>query len=549
MKFYTLKLKSMGVMMKLKFEKVTLKTRIIIFSFSLVLLAVILVGAVLTQRVARVLEDEIGIRALAIARTLCQMDDMKNNIENINGWQIIQPVAEKTRLATGVEYIVAVNLKGIRQSHPIAERVGTQYTGEDLESALKGEEVITRTLGPQGSSIRALVPIKVEEGTRIAGAVVVGIATPGQAALLKAVQVELYSSMLALIILGLIGSMALANRVKKALFNMEPVEIATLLEERTAILQAMGEGIIAIDKNNKITVANKAAIKILGLREDALGKNIKDILPISHLPRIVETGKSEYNQERVINSTIIITNRVPIWVNGAIAGAVATFRDRTEVHRLAEELTGVKSFIEALRVQNHEHANRLHTIAGLIQLQKYNEVNEYIFNITEEQQLLAGILGKNIKDYSISGLLMGKYSRAKELGIEMIIESTSSLDKLPQGLASSTMVLIIGNLLENAMDSLKGWGGKKQIFFSIKECNDNLTIKVKDTGPGIPGDNKEKIFDWGFSTRGEISRGIGLYLVKGHVLNAGGSIELDNQKGENTFLVSFPIKNAGSVQP
>ncbi len=51
-----------------------------------------------------------------------------------------------------------------------------------------------------------------------------------------------------------------------------------------------------------------------------------------------------------------------------LLGAVAMFKDRTEVKKLAEELTGVKAFVQALRVQTHEHKNKLHTIAGLLQL-------------------------------------------------------------------------------------------------------------------------------------------------------------------------------------
>ncbi len=55
---------------------------------------------------------------------------------------------------------------------------------------------------------------------------------------------------------------------------------------------------------------------------------------------------------------------------------------------MAEELTGVRAFIEALRVQNHEYMNKLHTIAGLIQLGKTSEALAYVFEEKEEQESL-----------------------------------------------------------------------------------------------------------------------------------------------------------------
>lgn len=514
-----------------------------LLSFSSILLALIVSGVAVVNKVSIIMEEEIGNRALSIGRTLAQMEVIQRNVGKPGGWGEIQPIAEKTRLATGVEYIVVVDMKGYRYSHPLADRIGKPFSGEDLAPALRDKEYITKTSGVMGPAVRALVPVKTDEGHRQVGVVVVGVLTPTIKTILQAIKIEMYSSLGIGLIVGLLGSLFLANKIKKAMLGMEPQEIARILEERTSILQALGEGIIAIDGNNSIIVANEAARRILGVGDDIIGKPITEILPESYLTRVLQTGVPELNQERVINNTVIISNRIPIRVKDRVVGAVATFRDRTEVHRLAEELTGVKAFVEALRVQNHEHMNRLHTIAGLIQLKKYQQVMDFVFEVTEEDRQVTGLITKRIADYNIAGLLLGKYGRAKELQVELKIDRKICLSRIPLRLDSNAMVVIIGNLLENALEAVRNMPDNRRIIeFSLREQGQKMIISVEDSGPGIPEKNHEQIFQQGYSTKGDQSRGIGLYLVKRHVETGGGMITVASEEGKGTAItVEIPF--------
>jgi len=519
-----------------------LSTKIIILSFCSVLLVILVGGSVMVNKIATIMEDEMGKRALAIARTMAQTPLIQENVQNSQGWLKIQPIAEKTRVATGAEYIVVVNMDGTRYSHPVADRIGKHFSGEDIFPSLSDQESVSSAKGVLGPSVRAFVPIKADEGTRQVGVVVVGILTPTFSGIYKSIRFEVYSVLFLCSVLGFLGSIFLAGRIKEAMFKMEPAEIARLLEERIAIFQALGEGIIAIDSEYKITVANEAARKILGTTDRLVGKSIRDVLENSNLPRVLENGEPEFNQEMVTNNTVIISNRIPVRVKGQVVGAVATFRDRTEIHRLAEELTGVKAFVEALRVQNHEHLNRLHTIAGLIQLKKYHDVMDYVFNITEEQKNITSFLTRRIKDNSLAGLILGKYGRAKEIRADMIIDNSSSLARLPDKVDSNALVVIIGNILENAIEALKGCESfPKKIYFSVSDKGGGLKITVEDSGPGIPEQIRERIFDNGFSTKGEDGHGLGLYIVKEHVMAAGGSICVDSSPGQGTrFTITIP---------
>ncbi|WP_211229902.1 ATP-binding protein [Desulfovirgula thermocuniculi] len=518
-----------------------LRTKLALLSFASVLLAVLAAVILIAVKVSYLLEEEMGMRALAIARTLAQLEAIQNNVGHPGGFQVIQPIAEKTRAATGVAYIVVVDMEGVRYSHPSAERIGGKFADPDLEPAFAGREYVSRTTGVMGPAVRAFSPIKVDEGTRQVGVVVVGIITPTLAEIFRAIQSHFYPSLALGLLAGLAGALFLASRIKGAMFSLEPEEIARMLEERTAMLQAMGEGILAIDRDQRITLINEEAKRLLGTGEEVVGRSIREVLPDSFLPRVLETGQPEFNQERVINNVVLIVNRVPVRVKGQIVGALASFRDRTEVHRLAEELTGVKSFVEALRVQNHEYLNRLHTIAGLIQLGRTQEALDFIFAVTEEQEELTRLLTRNICNYSIAGLLLGKYTRAKELKVQLHIDRATRLTRLPPRMDASTLGVVVGNLLENALEAAREAGpDRRRVEFRMWEEDGAVQILVRDWGKGIPAALQERVFEQGFSTKG-MGRGIGLYLVKKHVETAGGRIFLDSREGEGTaVLVCIP---------
>lgn len=126
------------------------------------------------------------------------------------------------------------------------------------------------------------------------------------------------------------------------------------------ILQSTSDGMIAIDVQGNVTMMNKQAEVMTGMREDdVLGIHVRDILPTSRLPRVLETGEGEYHQRQTLNKNRkIITTRVPIVDGHTITGALAVFKDVTDIMAMAEEVTNLKSIrtmLEAI-IQSSEDA-------------------------------------------------------------------------------------------------------------------------------------------------------------------------------------------------
>jgi sensor histidine kinase regulating citrate/malate metabolism len=521
--------------------KLKLRTKIILLFILIILILLILIGLLLNNYLTKIETEQLADNVMNVAQVVAKIPEIYMNIGIVGGMKIIQPLVEDIRFNTNTAYIVIMGMDGIRYSNPDRDNLGEPFIGEDhLKVLEKGESYISQSDGTLGSSVRAFAPIY--RGNNQVGAVAVGIL---KEEINKRINDILWAVNIVLIFggfLGVVGSILLANDIKKSIYDLEPEEIAKLIQDRNAILNSVKEAIIAIDRENKITFFNKVAREIIGVEGDLKNKNILEIIPNSKIPRVIETGESEFNKEQLINNTVILTNRVPIKIDDQVVGAVASFNKKNVVQKLAEELTGVKKLYEALRSQNHEFMNKLHTILGLIQIEEYETAERLISKVTFNKQEFTTFVMKNIKVEEIAGLLLGKYDHASELKVDFKIERDSHLNKIESPMLKESLIIIIGNLIENSLEGFAKNQKNKKINFAVYDKNKEIEIMVEDNGSGIPKDIQQKVFKRGFSTKSE-SSGIGLDLIKSKIEFLGGEINLNSEADKGTKFTIVINKN------
>ncbi len=517
-----------------------LQTQIVLLVISVVIFSVSVLAFFAIRTISLNIEDMNGDKVLALAKVVSEMPEIKAAFSQPDPAKTIQPLAERIRQQSKVQFVVILNMHGYRYSHPRPDLVGKHFTGGDEGPALRGQTYLSRAVGISGPSLRAFVPIRASDGAQL-GVAVVGMFRQGLTESIAEVRNPLYLATLISLLVGVVGAVMLAKNVKRTIFGLEPIEIATLLEEREAIFHSVREGIVAINKDKQITLLNDAGKRLLGIAEDVVGKPVSEAVPNTRLPEVLETGKAQYDQEQVFNETIVLTNRVPIIVRGKVVGAVATFRDKTEVKRLAEELTGVKKFVEGLRAQTHEFMNKLHTISGLIQLGAHEEATAFISDMVRNKQNIVGFLMKRVKDPATAGLLLGRISQAEERGVEVIVDPRTSLGPLPKHFDGSSLVMVLGNLMENAVEAVQKLPReRRRVAVSLRETPDKIRIRVSDMGDGIPPEIIDRVFERGFTTK-QGNFGIGLALVKQRTNLVGGDVRVRSvpRKG-TTFVVTIP---------
>ncbi len=489
-------------------------------------------------------KEQIGMRALTVAESVALIPEIRKAFFTDKPWETIQPIVEEIRKKTGAEFIVVGNKDGIRYSHPVPKRIGKEMVGGDNGPVLKGQSIISEAVGSLGPSLRGKVPIFDDQG-QVIGIVSVGFMLEDIYQINIQYRNKIILLVLAMILVGVVGAIFITNRLKKAILGLEPKQIVSLYQENKAILESVREGIIAVNTAGTVTMANHTAVQILGFPEgaDITGRHIYDVLPGSRLLDVVQLGQSEFDQEMLIAENEVVVNRIPIFDHhNQVIGAVGSFRNKSELYHLTQELSQVKRYAEALRSQTHEFSNKLHMISGLIQLEHYQEALEIIQTEANVHQNFIHFIMKEIPDPMIGGLLIGKFNRARELKVELEIMQDSSFRDIPTAIDRGPLITILGNLIDNAMEAVLATGNiEKAVKIFFTDISDDLIIEVEDNGIGIPESLDGKIFELGFSTKEKSSRGFGLPLAKQAIEQLNGYITFEqNQGGGTIFTVVIP---------
>lgn len=339
---------------------------------------------------------------------------------------------------------------------------------------------------------------------------------------------------------GFIGANLLARNIKQSIFGMEPKEIASLLNQRTTILESTFEGIIALDQNGLITLMNQEAHRLLPSMTPKTGLPAEQFFHNLDLNELLATGRAIYNQQQVIDESIVVYNCVPIQHHQQILGAVITLRDLTEFKKVAEELMEVKSYTQALRSQSHEFMNKLQSISGLIQLGRHETALSLLHETAATHQEIISFLSKSFSTSAVSGILLGKFNRARELNIDFNIDRSSYIPK-NTNIPDHELVSIVGNLIENSFEALKTSSiPNKTVVVRIRPTGKNLKVIIADNGPGILPEIKQSIFKRGVTSKKGINKGIGLSLIKQYVDNLHGKINFRSGKF-TIFIVTIPF--------
>jgi two-component system, CitB family, sensor kinase len=327
---------------------------------------------------------------------------------------------------------------------------------------------------------------------------------------------------------------------------LELHEFATLLQEREAMLHGIREGVLGLDEDGRVTVVNDEARRLLRLGTTALGRPLAELIAAGRL-RDVLTGAVGGPDETVLTDEYCLAvNRMPVRLQGRELGAVVTVRDRTELVGVLRELDNVRGLTDALRAQQHEFANRIHTLAGLIELGDQAQARAFIEEVSARQGEEARSIRERVGNPLVAALVLAKETVAAERGVRLCLSADSVLGEAAD--RSQALLTVLGNLLDNAIDAA-GAGGCVDLWLADDE--EGITVRVSDSGPGIPADATAEVFQDGYTTkqpRGELRRGLGLALVQRIVTQAGGTVRLRPGPGA-VFTVRLPAALAEAPVP
>ena len=198
------------------------------------------------------------------------------------------------------------------------------------------------------------------------------------------------------------------------------------------ILDSTHDGMIAVDEKGVVILFNKSAERITGLKAGGiLGRKAVDVVPNTRLHLVLARGEAELNQQQTIGQTAIITNRVPLRNDkGGVVGAVAVFRDITEITALTEQVSD---------------------------LWKARNLLEAVIDATEDAISVADEQGNNI-------IVNSAYTKITGLPKEAVLNKPVTID-IAEGESMHLQILRTGRPVRNVR--MKVGPAKKEVIVNV----------------------------------------------------------------------------------
>ncbi len=519
--------------------KGSLARQLLVLQLLIVLVLLAAVAAVSISQARDDFRDTEGRRMLGIAESVAANPSTRKILARPAQHRTLAPLAEAARALSGAEYVAIA-----RPDLTVLASQDPDHLGKPLPL---GESTVTEGrfwVGVIGDTVVAHVPVIHVKRHTVMGYVAAAQERPSWWELAADSPGNLVLLLGMATALGVAGSLWLASWVKRQTLGLEPNEITGLVEHREAMLHGIKEGVLGLDQQQRVTLANDKAKELLSLPADVIGRSVHE-LGLNDRILDVLTGKAQGADQIVLRKgKVLVMNRMPIRLGDKEPGAVATLRDRTELVQLRDQLDANRNTTETLRAQAHEFSNRLHTIAGLIELGEYDEVSRYIDRLSASRDRWQAEVTERIDDSAVAALLVAKASLASEHGVGLRLSERSELDPVDEGL-SADLVTVLGNLVDNALDALRGHadGRPGWIEVDLRRDGDTVRVEVRDSGPGIAPEIAEEVFRHGFTTKAAEQggqRGLGLALTRQICVRRGGTVEVRNSHGA-VFTATLPL--------
>ncbi len=476
-------------------------------------------------------------RAVSVAEAVADSPTITEALGTPDPSATIQPFADRVYQDSDVDFVVVMSMDRIRYSHPEPDNIGKRFIG-DVGTAPEGRPFTQQFTGTLGPSMRAVVPVFAADGSRrVVAMVSVGITISSIDVQLRHDLALIGISALLVLGVGLAGTWLVGRRLRRQTHGLGPAEITRMYEYYTAVLGAVREGLLLLDTGGRVQLVNDEARRLLDLPDDVLGRPLAELGLAPGLVRAALGRTAEADDIYLAGDRVLVVSSSPATWQGADVGAVVTLRDHTELRAVTGELDVVRGLSDSLRAQNHESANRLHTMVSLIELGRVDEAVDFATEELQVAQLLTDQVVGAVGDPVVEALLLGKNADAAERGIQLHIEGGLPHTEVP----ARDLVTILGNLVDNAFEAL-AHADVRRVRVTLGGDPTAVVVAVEDSGPGLDDDAAAHALERGWTTKGsaEVGRGVGLALVAQVARRHGGDVEIGRSElGGARFTVTL----------
>lgn len=273
-------------------------------------------------------------RSLAAAEAFAHAPGLPAALESADPTAVLQPLAEGARKASGVDFVAVMTTDGIRYTDSRPELIGRRATG-DLSRAAAGQAFTETFKGKPSDVVRAVVPVRDSAGT-VVGLVATGIEVGNVGEVVEGQLPLLLGAATGALLLGTGGAALVSRRLRRQTRGLGEAEMTRMNEHHEAVLHAVREGVLIIDADGRLLLANDEARRLLDLPADAERRHVGELGLDPATAALLASGRVATDEVHRAGDRLLAVNVRPTKpYGGRPTGTVTTLRDSTELAALS----------------------------------------------------------------------------------------------------------------------------------------------------------------------------------------------------------------------
>ncbi|MES4907021.1 SpoIIE family protein phosphatase [Streptomyces sp. NPDC000395] len=307
--------------------------QVFLLQLVIVLLLIAAASVALVLQVRHDATSEARHRSLAVAETFADAPGMPAALHSPHPTAVLQPLAEQARRESGVDFVVVINKNGIRYTHPKPNRIGKPFVG-NIDKPLAGHPITETVHGTIGDVVQAVVPVTDSRG-HVIGLVSSGITVSKVSGLANRQMPILIGAAGASLALATGGTALVSRRLRRQTHGLDPAEMTRMYEHHDAVLHSVREGVLIVDGDGRLMLANDEARRLLELPEHPEGRAVTELGLDPQMAKVLASGQVVSDEVLVAGDRLLAINNRPTDRDGGPPGSVATLRDSTELRALS----------------------------------------------------------------------------------------------------------------------------------------------------------------------------------------------------------------------
>ncbi|MFJ3232080.1 SpoIIE family protein phosphatase [Streptomyces sp. NPDC086787] len=307
-----------------------------VFVLQVALVVLLVLGAViaLVLQSERDTSEEAKRRSVAVAQTFAHSPGVLAALKTSDPSKVLQPLTEAGRRAAGVDFIVVMDTKGIRYTHPMPSKIGQRFVGR-IEPSLAGKVYTESVHGPLGHEVQATVPIDDSHG-RVKALVSAGLKVKNVTSEVNRQLPIIMGSGAGALVVATGGTAMVGRRLRRQTHSLAPDEMSRMYEHHDTVLHSVREGVLIVGEDGRLLLVNDEARRLLELPPDAEGSPVWELSGLAaEMVALLTSGREATDEVHLAGERLLAVNQRPTNPGSDCGTTVVTLRDSTELQAVS----------------------------------------------------------------------------------------------------------------------------------------------------------------------------------------------------------------------